>query len=194
MRGGSCRPVQKNAVRQHLHRGIDTVESANSVRAGPEDSTCQKRGNSILQRLRLLKKIARIGSGPWSWTASLPQGGCLILFPIRTQSAHRHARPPLNPLLDALINPGRTSSGRWFDQHQRLDHGLLLGKVRFLIRKAGDVARRVALGDQPSAVGQRGSTNSRCQPVEALPCLAPRTSTRTRRNRATGCRFILRLV
>jgi hypothetical protein len=61
-----------------------------------------------------------------------------------------------------------------FDQHQRLDRGLPLGKVRFLIRKVGDVARRVAPGDQPSAVGQRGSTNSRCQPVERFAMSRPK--------------------
>jgi hypothetical protein len=51
-----------------------------------------------------------------------------------------------------------------FDQHQRLDRGLLLGKIRFLIRKAGDEARRVALGGNPDSEEPRD-----------------------------GCRFILRL-
>ncbi len=52
-----------------------------------------------------------------------------------------------------------------FDQHQRLDRGLLLGKVRFLIRKAGDVARRVALGDRIDKLPRASRSN-------ALPCLA----------------------
>ena len=86
----------------------------NSVWSRTRRQHLSKKGNSNLQkRLRLLRKIARIGSGPWSWTASLPQGGCLIRFPIRMQSAHRHTQPPLNPvLLEALVNPARTSSGR----------------------------------------------------------------------------------
>jgi hypothetical protein len=85
-------------------------------------------------------------------------------------------------------DPAEHRGAAEFDQHQRLDRGLPLGKVRFLIRSAGNVARRVALGDQPSAVGQRGSTNSRCRRSNA-----PRTSNRTWRNRVTGCRFILGL-
>jgi hypothetical protein len=58
-----------------------------------------------------------------------------------------------------------------FDQHQRLDRGLPLGESPL---QAGDVARRVALGDQRSAVGQRGSTNSRCQPVERFAMSRPK--------------------
>jgi hypothetical protein len=45
---------------------------------------------------------------------------------------------------------------------------------RAVIRKVGDVARRVAPGDQPSAVGQRGSTNSQCQPVERFAMSRPK--------------------
>ena len=67
------------------------------------------------------------------------------------------------------------------------------GKSASLFGRLGDVARRVArvISLRPSGSADRqtpGASRS-----NALPCLAPRTSNRTRRNRATGCRFILRL-
>ena len=64
----------------------------NIVRSRTGSQHVSKKVNLNLQRrLQLLRKIERIGSGPWSWSASLPQGGCLIRFPIGTQSAHRHS-------------------------------------------------------------------------------------------------------
>ena len=65
------------------------------------------------------------------------------------------------------------------------------GKSASLFGRLGDVARRRVISLRSSGSADRqtpGASRS-----NALPCLARRTSNRTRRNRATGCRFILRL-
>src|SRR6476619_954269 len=95
MRGGSCRPAQKNANLARVWRRWTTLtprgqltpwDRPNSVWSRIRRQHMSKKGNSNLQkRLRLLRKIARIESGPWSWTANLPQGwlGYLIRAAIR---------------------------------------------------------------------------------------------------------------
>jgi hypothetical protein len=69
-------------LRQHLHCGIDLHRGMAQLRPELDQKTALVKEGDFESRndCGYLRKIARIGNGPWSWTASLPQGGCLIRF------------------------------------------------------------------------------------------------------------------
>ena len=96
------------------------VGSSYTVQSRTGTQHLSKRVNSIFQRrLQLSRKIARIGSGSWSWTSSLPEGGCLIRFCSERKVHIVNSPSPILPQLTASTKNGQSVLSRVAQLDQR---------------------------------------------------------------------------